>query len=298
MSPGATAATITGGPPPDDSRPGQPKISGKIYAEHGNAKLGYSFGDPESGGSGDVAVGHKDRTLPNGWSEWSCSAGGNSPQGLGGCIEAVAVYLEPDKEILARKEGRTVVYVDDLEVEAALPQDFEKEIQARIDQIRSKAKAEIVKTVDALRTRFKALVERMNVPAELPMSIAPVLNECWRQRQEYSRQTRSELEKQFVQLQTAPNKSVLISAQRHLASLEKIQATAESFVEYAKTQSALPFVVWIVEPISNEKVLPEKLPLTDGPGTQLRVSACRGEYEPAVSPCMPQKSRVLAEPSA
>jgi hypothetical protein len=40
-------------------------------------------------------------------------------------------------------------------------------------------------------------------------------------------------------------------------------------------------VVWLVRPITDDKVLPDRFPLRGVLGTELRVAACAGEYEPA-----------------
>jgi hypothetical protein len=50
---------------------------------------------------------------------------------------------------------------------------------------------------------------------------------------------------------------------------------------YAAAHPALPYVVWIVDPTSNDNVLPERFPVPGIVGTELAVSACPGEYEPA-----------------
>jgi hypothetical protein len=52
-------------------------------------------------------------------------------------------------------------------------------------------------------------------------------------------------------------------------------------VRYMEAHAALPYVVWIVDPTSNEQVLPEPFPIPGVVGTELSVSACAGEYEPA-----------------
>ena len=90
---------------------GNPVVRGKVYAERGGANLGYAFAVPEAGINWGVHYGVKVGESSDGWTEFRSSAVG--PGADATHVQGIAVYLEPDKE------GRTVVYVDDLEVEAA-----------------------------------------------------------------------------------------------------------------------------------------------------------------------------------
>ncbi len=277
---------------------GQPEVTGKLLVEHGTARLGFAWADPGDrvigATSGMLTPGFKVRSLPSGWSEWSSSSAGRPESGR--YINTVVVFVDPDTE------GHTVVYVDDLKVEAALPEDYEAKLKTQIEQIAAERKSAVGKIVQTLRTRFHALEQQLDAfPAELPKSVSPAIAECWHQRQEYSRETRSELKAKLAQLQTAADSSVADSAWPLLRSLEKVQASAASFLRDAKTHSALPWPVWIVEPISDDKIFSDKFPLTDRLGTQLRVLACVGEYEPASFAVHAPKDKeikdLLAEPS-
>ena len=253
---------------------GNPKVSGKLYVQRGGARLGHAHAVPEAGTSGNVAHGDKLRALANGWTEWTSTAAGAADSAQ--YLMAVAVYLRPDKE------RRSVVYVDDLEVEAALPEGYEAKLRSRIAAIAASRRAAVRKEAEELRARFSALTREMDkaMPA-FPAAASPALAACWRRHCQCSRRLRSELDAQLTRLQAAPRSSALRSARRLLRSLEKAHASSGSFARYAKAHPTLPHVVWIVEPASNDKVLPEKFPVPGILGTELRVTACRGEYEPA-----------------
>ena len=253
---------------------GKPKVSGKLYVERGGAQLGYANACPEAETAGNVSTGEKTGALPDGWSQWVATAG--APVDSARHVQAVAIYLRPDKE------GRSVVYVDDLEVEAALPDDYEAKLKSRIARIVTQQEAAVREAAEKLRARLPGLAGELDAAeSAFPESASPALAECWRQRCEHARQTREDLQAKMAQLETAPRRHALQATYRLSRSLEKVLASSGPFIQYARTHAAQAYVVWIVEPISNEKVLPQKFPVSAPLGTELAIRACRGEYEPA-----------------
>ena len=253
---------------------GNPVVRGKLYVERGDASIGHVFAVPEARLLGGVVGGQKVCDLPEGWAEWRSSALGTPGEAT--YLQGVAVYLRPDKE------QRTVIYVDDLEVEAALPEGYEAELRARIVQIEAKQNAALQRAATTLPTRFAKLAAEMDAaPAEFPASASAELKQCWQRLRQYCAQVRSQLEAEIERLKTEPTPSAVGSARRLLPLLEKAHASCSSLAAYAAAHPTLPYVVWIVDPTSNEKVLPDRFPVPGIVGTEVSVSACAGEYEPA-----------------
>ena len=253
---------------------GNPVVRGKLYVERGGATLGHAYAVPEGRTSGNVVEGAQVGALPDGWTQWRSSALGTPGEAT--YLQGVAVYLSPDEE------RRTVVYVDDLEVEATLPDGYEAELKARIAEVEAEWNAPVQKAARTLPARFAELAAEIDaVRPGFPASASPALKECWQRLCQYRDQVRSKLETQLAQLQAEPTSSAVASARQLLALLEKTHASCLSLAPYAAAHPSAPYVVWIVDPISDEKVLPERFPVPGIVGTELSVSACRGEYEPA-----------------
>ena len=107
---------------------GNPVVRGKLYVERGAVRFGHAITVPEAGTRGSVVSGVKVRELQDGWAEWQSTSLGSS--GDAAYIQAINVFTGPPDA-----EGRTVFYVDDLEVEAALSDSYETELKARIEEI-------------------------------------------------------------------------------------------------------------------------------------------------------------------
>jgi hypothetical protein len=110
---------------------------------------------------------------------------------------------------------------------------------------------------------------------------ASVSKECWRQQRQYGRRLLAEFENLLVQAKIAASSSLPESSRCLLASLDELHESTMSYHDFAKTSPGTPFVAWMVLPISNEKILPNTLPAKERIDAELRVAACRGEYEPA-----------------
>ncbi|MDP7396455.1 MAG: hypothetical protein QGF67_11610 [Lentisphaeria bacterium] len=256
---------------------GNPVVHGKLYVERGQAWLGHAYAVPEQGAKGHKVVGVDVRSLGNGWTEWRSSAIGTP--GEAAYMQGVAVYIQPDKE------RRTVVYVDDLEVKAALPQGYRAELAAQIAEIEAarsaRTQAHLQKTAAMLPVRFAKLAAEMDaVPAQFPAAASAELRDYWTRLCRHRDDLRSQLETQLAALQAKRTPPVAASARRLLLQLERVHPSCLSLAAYAAAHPALPYIVWITDPISNDNVLPERFPVPGIAGTELSASACAGEYEP------------------
>ena len=254
---------------------GDPVVRGKLYVERGAVRFGHAITVPEAGTRGSVVSGVKVRELRDGWTAWQSTSPGTP--GDAAYIQAITVFTGPPDD-----EGRTVFYVDDLEVEAGLADDYETELKARIEQVEAERNAPLHRTTRTLGGRFAELAAEMDaVQIIFPASASEEMRRYWQRLRRYHDEVRLQVETQLADLQPTPTPATVHSLRKLLARLEKSHAAYESLAAYAEVFPSYPYIVWIVDPISNEKVLPNKFPVPGIVGTELSISACPGEYEPA-----------------
>jgi len=253
---------------------GNPVVRGKLYIERGAVRFGHVITVPEAGTKGSVVSGIKVGELNDGWTEWRSTSLGTP--GDAAYMQAIAVFTGPPDG-----EGRTVFYVDDLEIEAALPDGYETELKARIAQIKVERESNLHEAALALATQFGELATEIDsVQIAFPASASAELTGYWQRLRGYRDETRSQLEIQLAKLR-AKIPSAISSVRQLLARVEKAHASCRSLAAYAADYPTAPYIVWIIDPVSNEKVLPRKFPVPGIVGTELSISACPGEYEPA-----------------
>ena len=254
---------------------GNPVVRGKLYVERGAVRFGHAITVPEAGTRGSVVSGAKVRELQDGWIAWQSTSLGTP--GDAAYIQAITVFTGPPDA-----EGRTVFYVDDLEVEAALPDNYADGLKARIERVEAERNAPLRRAIRTLAARFTELdakIDAAQIP--FPASASGDLRRYWRRLRGYRDEVQSQVETRLEDLHQAPTPSYVDSLRELLGRLEKSHAAYESLAAYAALYPTSPYIIWIIEPISNEKVLPNKFPVPGTVGTELSISACPGEYEPA-----------------
>ena len=254
---------------------GNPVVRGKLYVERGAVRFGHAITVPESGAKGSVVSGIKVRELRDGWSEWRSTSLGTP--GEAAYIQAIAVFTGPPDD-----KGRTVFYIDDLEIEAAVPIGYETELKARIDQIEAERNAPLHRAVRALAERFAELTAEMDASRiTFPTSASTELRGYWKRLRHYRGEVRSQVEAKLDELQREPAPTAVSSLRRLLGRLEKAYSAYGTLAVFAEVHPDSPYIIWIIDPISNEKVLPSRFPVPGIVGTELDLAACPGEYEPA-----------------
>lgn len=254
---------------------GNPVVRGKLYVERGAVRFGHAITVPESGTKGSVVSGIKVRELRDGWSEWRSTSLGTP--GDAAYIQAITVFTGPPDA-----EGRTVFYVDDLEVETALPDNYEDDLKTRIEQIEAERNVPLHSAIRTLGTRFEELAAAMDaVQITFPSSASEEMRRYWQRLRGYRDEVWLQVETQLEVLQPAPTPTSVNSLRKLLGRLEKAHAAYESLAAYAEAYPSSPYIIWIIDPISNEKVLPNGFPVPGIIGTELDLAACPGEYEPA-----------------
>ena len=254
---------------------GNPVVRGKLYVERGAVRFGHAITVPEAGTRGSVVSGIKVRELRDGWSEWRSTSLGTP--GDAAYIQAITVFTGPPDD-----KGRTVFYIDDLEIEAALPIGYKTEIKERINQVTAERNAPLHKAVRTLAERFAELAAEMDASQiAFPTSASTELRGYWQQLRHYRDEVHSQIEAQLDELQREPAPATVNSLRRLLGRFEKAHSAYESLAAYAEAYPSSPYIIWIIDPISNEKVLPNGFPVPGIIGTELDLAACPGEYEPA-----------------
>ena len=254
---------------------GNPVVRGKLYVERGAVRFGHAITVPEAGTRGNVVSGMKVRELRDGWTEWQSTSLG-SP-GEAAYIQAITVFTGPPDD-----KGRTVFYIDDLEIKAALPIGYKTELKERIDQITAERNAPLHKAARTLAERFAELAAEMDASQiAFPTSASTELRGYWQQLRHYRDEVHSQIEAQLDELQREPAPATVNSLRRLLGRFEKAHSAYESLAAYAQAYPSSPYIIWIIDPISNEKVLPNGFPVPGIIGTELDLAACPGEYEPA-----------------
>ena len=254
---------------------GNPVVRGKLYVERGAVRFGHAITVPESGAKGSVVSGIKVRELRDGWSEWRSTSLGTP--GEAAYIQAIAVFTGPPDD-----KGRTVFYIDDLEIEAAVPIGYETELKARIDQIEAERNAPLHRAVRALAERFAELTAEMDASRiTFPTSASTELRGYWKRLRHYRDEVRSQVEAKLDELQREPAPTTVHSLGRLLGRLEKAHSAYGTLAVFAEAHPDFPYIIWIIDPISNEKVFPNRFPVPGIVGTELNLAACPGEYEPA-----------------
>ena len=254
---------------------GDPVVRGKLYVERGAVRFGHAITVPEAGTRGSVVSGVKVRELQDGWTAWQSTSRGTP--GDAAYIQAITVFTGPPDD-----EGRTVFYVDDLEVEAALPDSYESELRARIEQIEAERNAPLRRAIRTLGARFAELAAEIDaVQIIFPASASEEMRRYWQRLRRYRDEVRSQVETQLADLQPTPTPASVNSLRELLGVLRKLTSLTNLWRRMRRLYPSSPYIIWIIEPISNEKVLPNKFPVPGVVGTELSISACPGEYEPA-----------------
>ena len=74
-----------------------------------------------------------------------------------------------------------------------------------------------------------------------------------------------------------PTTAGLAEIRRKLKLLDKANRSFYTLDQYAKSNPELPCVIWQVDPITDERVLPKTLPIPGIVGDRVFVRGCPGE---------------------
>ncbi len=253
---------------------GNPKVRARILVERGSGRLGHPYSTKEQGPSGLLVAGKEGRS-PNGdWIEWEATADG---KGEGGeFLRAPLVWVRPDPM------GRTTVYIDDVEVEGPFsPAELERvsaEVRDRVSLQQSVLSEEVGEVEDRFVSARRAWI---STSAELPESSQPAVTACRDALIAFLRQSEAAIRESLNAARANPARAKLAEIRRSLRLFEKASDSIEPLLEYARSHPEIPYVVWRVDAVTDERVLPRRLPVPGVVKDQLFVRGCPGEYEPA-----------------
>ena len=250
-----------------------PTIRAKLLVDPGSGRLGHPYSTKECGADGLIVAGKQVGSLGGGWVKWEARADGKC--GDGEYLQAALLWVRPDAN------GRTTVYIDDLEVEGSFsPQEVER-LSVAAMRCDEKRRAGYLKEIAAIEQRFaKSAKEAARHSTDPPEAAEAAVAKCWRALVDFRRQAEASVRESLRRVREFPTDAGLAEIRRNLKRIEAADRSLPALREYAKSHPGLPYVTWRVKAISDGRVLPKKLPVPGIVADRVRVRGCPGEYEP------------------
>lgn len=250
-----------------------PTVRAKICVACGSGRLGHPYSTAEQGAAGLLVAGEELRRLDGDWTEWKATADGRA-EGEG-FLQVALLWVRPDST------GRTTVYVDDVEVEghfsAGQIDRVSKEVQRRV----SRQNAAISEEFAAVENQFAELRRaQAGVSLELPDSSQVAARRCRDALIDFRQSTEATILESLERMRERPTRAELAEIRRNLRLLEKAGSSLGPLGNHAILHPDIPYIVWQVDAVSDERVLPERLPVPGVVADRLHVRGCGGEYEP------------------
>ena len=256
---------------------GHHTVRAKILVERGSGRLGHPYSTKEQGPAGLLVAGKQRHSLEGGWVEWEAKADGE--RGNAEYLKAALLWVRPDLN------GRTTVYIDDLEVEGPSSPEEARRLSDAAMRYTAERRAVYLKEIAAIEHRFAQIVkEAARDSTEPPATSQAAVVRCWNTLLDFRKETEGNVQESLRRMREFPTTAGLAEIRRHLRLFDKANASVQALGRYAKSHPELPYVVWQVDPITDERVLPKKLPVPGIVGDCARVRGCPGEYEPASFP--------------
>lgn len=253
--------------------PGNHQINAKLFVERGAARLGHPYSTAESGRHGMIVNGREGESLPAGWQSWQAEAAGRG--GGEEFLQAAVVWARPDSD------GRTVVYVDDVELELPASPALQTAFAVKLQKILDGQSSMLSRQTDRLQSRFQDILKTAAIqPSTFD---APLFKQYAKRLDEYCQKAQAQTAAAVDDVKKSPCIAKIRQTQNDLSLLADALASRAALDGYAKKYPRLPFATWIVEPVADrhQKVLPKRFPVPGVIGDQISLSACPGEYEPA-----------------
>ena len=252
---------------------GNPKVRAKILVRLGSGRLGHPYSTKECGADGLIVAGKQVGSLGGGWVKWEARADGKC--GDGEHLQAALLWVRPDAN------GRTTVYVDDLEMEGSFSPREAKRLSVVAMRCEEKRRAGYLKEIAAIEQRFaKSAKEAARHSTDPPEAAEAAVAKCWRALVDFRRQAEVSVRESLRRVRESPTGAGLAEIRRSLKRIEQADRSLPALKEYAKSHPGLPYVTWHVKAISDGRVLPKKLPVPGVVADRVRVRGCPGEYEP------------------
>ena len=173
--------------------------------------------------------------------------------------------------IYGKPGDRVVVYVDDVRIAGRTPDPvaYGKEAQRRWRPVQEA----FAKRVAAWQRELRTSLEKIGEPA----SVSPAANRLRDAAVEAAR--RAELQLRDFRRAGSASPSAVAELEQQIA---RVRTTVPNILKLASDgREDVSFVTYVTRAITNYRILPETFPLAGPISRELRVTACRGEYEPA-----------------
>ena len=144
---------------------GTPTVRAKILVERGSGQLGHPYSTKECGTAGLIVGGKQTGSRDGGWLKWEAKADGKS--GDDRYLQAALLWVRPDSE------GRTTVYIDDLEVEGQFSPEEVKRLADTAMRCAEEQRAEYLKEIAAVEHRFAEITKKRSAAFNGPHNIQP-----------------------------------------------------------------------------------------------------------------------------
>ena len=256
------------------------KFRGRVFNERPKnyrVLLGVGYAVPSAGTQGNVVQGKLVARHENGWEEWETDLSSMVGMSETAFVQGLAVY------IFARRSGfkdtRVTVYVDDFVVEGHLPADYKQQLGQKLRALEQAREREVLRRSRRLRRWARDLIEQM--PAAQP-KMSGWLAQVQRRLEDFCRQGLEQVEKELQVLERTPtDKGAMKGLSAALPLLRLAVQSLRALPTYAQSHADKPYLLYIVNPIQDLRILPRSFPVAGIVGTELKVFACRGEFEPA-----------------
>ncbi len=186
--------------------------------------------------------------------------------------DEVGVYVDRWGIFIYGGQGkRAVVYVDDVRIEGEAPE--EAAYQADIKRRWAKGQERLQARIRGWREQLRKAEDALGKVAALPAAAQPAL--------EAAQESAAEAKKLIEQLAKRGYGSAteLTQLEGYLELLAYAPGSLAALAQGAKT--AQPYIVYVPRAISNQRIRTNEFPVPARIGDEVRLSACRGEYESA-----------------
>jgi hypothetical protein len=262
---------------------GKLKFSGRISvaeAKNGRVGLGCNFVFPPTHHSGCGAFGAFDKATD----EWQlqqqdlvAAGAGNADRVLRHNTsdvtgEHVVTFVDRWGIFLYGTEGsRVVVYVDDVRIEGEVPET--QAYNAGAEKRFQPARETFQRRLTSWREELTAARRDIDALGELP----PLAQRMKEVALKAAESAQADLD-QFDKVSYASPTEI----SRLEASVKTVRYATPNLLDMSKPGVAeRPFVTYVAKPMTNSQILPTSFPIVGRIASELSVTACAGEYEPA-----------------
>jgi hypothetical protein len=249
------------------------KVRGRLFCAQNRALLGFGYGLPSTGISGNVQVGKKIGQEESGWEEFEVDASSYVGMSDTAYIEGIAIFIYPPAGSF--QNTRVTLYVDELEVLGALPADYEKQLDRKLASIRRAEKQATLRRSQRLQGWAKEVIK---LYARKRLALPARWGEVQQRLETYYRRAMPQVLADSAALRKVPDDSAAIERLANsLPLLDKAVRSLAALPVYARQTPDSSCLIYAVPAIQDLRILPDSFPVAGVIGKTIRASAARGE---------------------